>query len=490
VTLQVIQQPLQAAQSETVVVLGCGIAGMGIALALRGSDRRVVIVERDEAPPEIEPALAFDAWKRPGVFQFRHPHVFLGRLHRMLHTRYPELLEQLRQAGFWTVPVSAYGTFRDGYVAQDGDEDLTQLCGRRATFEYVLQRYVRALPNVTVIHGAPIEGVVLDTVGRQRRITAVQVKRAGRRETISGDVFVDCLGRRSPVFKWLAEQGCGVQEQAQEARTLSFSRHYRLRKGAKPQLSEQSGDLDYLRYAIVYGEDGHFALSFSIDETDSELMQRVKRAEGFDQVCHLIPQVRDWITQADPLTPVMGVGDISNRWVHWADGKSPLVLGLLHAGDSARETNPFYGRGCSAAFVDAHLVADALLADTTPRKRARLFAASVRRELRPYYELAVATDRMFRARSLAARGLPVGSLQRLTALVYLKLAVPAAFEDQQVARTLLGVQHMRRPLDPVAGSKLMLRLLYLAVRRTLRLSKPVTWTLPPARSHILAPPQE
>jgi len=463
---------------------------MGIALALRGSGHRVVLVERDEAPPEIEPALAFDAWKRPGVFQFRHPHVFLGRLHRMLRERYPDLLEQLISAGFWTVPVSAYGTFRDGYQPAEGDEDLTQLCGRRATFEYVLQRYVREMPHVRVIDGAQVDAVVLEAQGEQRRITAVELKRAGKRESITGDVFVDCLGRRSPVFKWLREQGCGAKEQSQEAKTLSFSRHYKLRAGASAQLSEQSGDLDYLRYAIVYGEDGHFAIGFSIAENDDELMQRVRRAEGFDQVCHVIPQVKDWVGQAEALTPVMGVGDIRNRWIHWADGDRPFVLGLLHAGDSARETNPFYGRGCSAAFVDAHLVAEALLASAEPDKRARIFAASVRRELRPYYELSVATDKMFRARSLAARGLPVSLLERAQAHAYLSLAVPAAFEDQQVARTLLGIQHMRQPMSTIAGIRLMTRLLYLAVRRMLRLSKPVTWTLPPPRSHILAPPQE
>jgi 2-polyprenyl-6-methoxyphenol hydroxylase-like FAD-dependent oxidoreductase len=498
VTLQVLQQAARPSaasaqkpsSAETIVVLGGGFAGLGIALALRDSDHQVVIIERDEAAPELEPEQAFDGWKRPGVFQFRHPHVFLGRLHRMLRERYPDLLEELLRAGFWTIPVSAYGTFRDAYTFAEGDDDLTQLCGRRATFEYVLQRYVRALPNVRMIHGAHVEGIALAAEGRARRMAAIEIKRAGQRESITGDVFVDCLGRRSPVFGWLREQGCSAKEQSQQAQTMSFSRHYRLRDGARPQLEQQSGDLDFLRFAIVYGENGHFAVGFSIAESDDELMQRVRRAEGFDQVCHAIPQVKDWISQADPITPVMGVGDIRNRWIHWADGHRPFVLGLLHAGDSARETNPFYGRGCSAAFVDAHLVAEALLASRDPRQRARIFAASVRRELRPYYELSVATDRMFRARSLAARGLPVSVLERVSAQAYLSLAVPAAFEDQQVARTLLGVQHMRKPLNVLAGCKLMGRLLFLAARRMLRLSKPVPWSLPPPRSHILAPPRE
>src|SRR5204863_874204 len=138
--------------------MGGGIAGLGIALALRGSSTQVVIIERDPEPPDIDPEQAFELWKRPGVFQFRHPHVFLGRLHCLLRDRHPDLLAELKDAGFWELPVSEYGMFRDSYELQAGDEDLTQLCGRRATFEYVLQRLVRRLPNVRVLYNATVTG--------------------------------------------------------------------------------------------------------------------------------------------------------------------------------------------------------------------------------------------------------------------------------------------------------------------------------------------
>ena len=481
--------------------MGGGIAGLGIALALRGGNHRIVIVERDELPPEIDPQDAFERWKRPGVFQFRHPHVFLGRIQRLLRERHPDVLAELQAAGFWPLPVSDYGIFREGYTPVPGDEDLTQLCGRRATFEYVLQRCVRALPNVSVVHGATVTGLTFsDTAPALRggasgedsalRVAAIEIKRGGEQETITGDMFVDCMGRRSPVFKWLRERGRDAKEQTRAAQTLSFSRHYRLQAGYKAQLDEQSGDMDFLRYAIVYGENGHFAIGFSVAESDSELVQTMKRAEGFERVCAAIPQVRDWVGHAEPLTPVMGAGDIINRWVHWADGGKPLVLGLLHAGDSARETNPFYGRGCSAAFVEAHLVADALLATRDHEERARRFAASVKAELQPYYELAVSTDRLFESRSMASRGLPISLLDRMIAHAYLKLAVPAAWEDRQVARSLMGIQHMRRPYNAIQGMKLFTRMLVLLLRRLARRSQPITWTMPPSRSALLAPPRE
>jgi 2-polyprenyl-6-methoxyphenol hydroxylase-like FAD-dependent oxidoreductase len=475
-----------ARDKETVVVLGGGVAGLGVALALQGSHCEVVIVERDQPPPEIDAAESFERWKRSGVFQFRHPHVFLGRLQRMLRDRYPDLLAELKRAGFWELPVSEYGIFRDGYQKAPEDDDLVQLCGRRATFEYVLQRYVRALPHVRVLYGTSVEGIALEGEGRSVRVRAVETKRGNERESLVGDVFIDCLGRRSPVFKWLLDHGRGGHEELQEAQTLAFSRHYRLHPGAKPQLREQSGDLDYLRFAIVYGEDGHFAISFSIAASDEELKQLVRRADGFDRVAHTIPQVRDWVEHADALTPVMGVGDARNRWVNWADRGRPLVLGLLHAGDSARETNPIYGRGCSTAFVDAHLVAEALAASKDPEQRARWFGARVRAELRPYYELAASTDRLFQARAMASRGLPISPIDRFVGHAYLKLAVPAAFEDHHVARVLLGMQHMRRPSSPLATFALIARMFYLAVRRLFGLGKPLPKIEIPLRKQITA----
>jgi 2-polyprenyl-6-methoxyphenol hydroxylase-like FAD-dependent oxidoreductase len=477
------------AGGETIVVMGGGIAGLGIALSLRESNHQVVIVERDQPPPEIDPARAFDDWKRPGVFQFWHPHVFLGRLHRLLRDHHPELLQELRRAGFWELPVSEYGIFRNSYEPAPEDADLTQLCGRRATFEYVLQRYVRALPNVRVLYGSTVESIALAGEGEKLQVRSIEIKRGDTRETLTGDFFIDCLGRRSPVFKWLSEHGRNAKEQRQDAHSLYFSRHYKLHDGKQAQLDEQSGDLDFLRFAIIYGEGGHFAIGFSVDESDTELVQMIKRAEGFERVCHAIPQLKDWVEKADPLTAVMGMGDIRNRWTHSSDRGRPLVLGLLHVGDSAHETNPFYGRGCSAALVDAHLVAAALLASSDPLERARTFAERVRIELLPYYDVSVAADRMFQARSMAARGLRVPLSQRLVAHAYLTLAVPAAFEDASVARALLGIQHMRKPYGVLTGLRLMARMLYLAVRRLGKQAKPAPAILP-QRSQIMLLPRE
>ena len=90
----------------------------------------------------------------------------------------------------------------------------------------------------------------------------------------------------------------------------------------------------------------------------------------------------------------------------------------------------------------------------------------------------------------AARGASLSASERMTANAYLRFVVPAVFEDHAVARSLLGVQHMRRPYGVLTVLALFARLLYLAVRRVGRGVSPVPASVPPQRGEIMALPQE
>ncbi len=87
-----------------------------------------------------------------------------------------------------------------------------------------------------------------------------------------------------------------------------------------------------------------------------------------------------------------------NRRRHFTDDQGdPRVLGLHAVGDAHTCTNPLYGRGCSLAMVQAHLLADALEAHGLDHAaRATAFEASTATEITPWYRAAVSQDRMGR----------------------------------------------------------------------------------------------
>jgi hypothetical protein len=70
------------------------------------------------------------------------------------------------------------------------------------------------------------------------------------------------------------------------------------------------------------------------------------------------------------------------------------VLGFHAVGDAHTCTNPLYGRGCTLALVQAVLLADAMAAHPgDPASRAEAYEAACGREVEPWYDLAVQTDR-------------------------------------------------------------------------------------------------
>jgi 2-polyprenyl-6-methoxyphenol hydroxylase-like FAD-dependent oxidoreductase len=138
--------------TETVLVVGAGIAGLCCALSLGRTDRQVVVLERDGPPPPGGTDEAFSDWKRNGVGHLRQSHAFLARLRNIIVADHPKLLADLAEAGVRDLGFEGMlSEFqRDGYQAKPTDAELTIITSRRTTLELVMRRYVETLPNVTI----------------------------------------------------------------------------------------------------------------------------------------------------------------------------------------------------------------------------------------------------------------------------------------------------------------------------------------------------
>ena len=449
---------------ETILVLGGGMAGLSLALELHGSGKQVVIVERDPEPPAIAPHEAFEAWKRSGVAQFRHPHVFVGRLHGLLRTRHPALFAELEAAGCRGSPLSEHlpPALRDDYVAHPDDVHIAPLYGRRPTFEYVVRRYVGGLPHVRFIHDAHAQGLVHERTGSGLRILGLEVKRGDARESVLGDVVVDAAGRNSPVAAWLEALGARVKVRSQPSQLAYFCRHYRLRDGeAEPAHRELSADLDYLKYAIFYAERGHFAIAFGCAEDEPDMVELLRRPDGFDAMCRQIPGLARWVDRAEPVTKVLGAAKIVNRWSRLA--RPARAQGLFLLGDAAFEANPIYGRGCAAAFVQSQLLAAALTEETSWERRAARYQTGLQAEIYPHHRASGWADKLFRSRIQRARGQRGSPFRWFVTYVYDRVVVPAVLVDLFLAREILLAMGMDNPAGIVRVTRFLLRILHVRI---------------------------
>jgi len=399
--------------TESVAIVGSGIAGMCTALALARRGLAVTVVERDSPPPDGDADKAFFEWPRRGASQFRHPHAFLGLMCNLLQDHYPDLLEDFYAAGARRL------NFREmlspelepRYRPEPGDEKLWVLLCRRATIETVLRRYVERMPNIRIVDDVTIDGVIAKfedgalTV-RGLKVRSDAVDRLGAE--LRADVVVDASGRASKFPRWFAELGTKVPEENDDAEIVYYTRHYQLRPGvAEPPRNGKDragGDLGYIKFGVFPGDKGSFAIIVCLHNSETALREAVKDGATFDAMCRSIPGLAPWVKEGcvDATTHPFGIGDIRAVWRHYVVDGQPLVRNFFAVGDAALRTNPLYGRGCSTSILHAHLLAEILTEARDPTARAIEYDKRTEAQLRPIFATSLTEDRNGIRRALAS----------------------------------------------------------------------------------------
>jgi 2-polyprenyl-6-methoxyphenol hydroxylase-like FAD-dependent oxidoreductase len=381
------------------VVVGAGVAGLGSALALSRAGWAVTLVERDPTPLPPDPDAAFD-WDRRGAPQVRHSHALLARLRNLLRDHYPDVLQGLLDAGATEIrfcdllPVDIHD--RD---PRPGDDDLVALACRRTTFEWVLRRCVLSSPGVELHHGASVDELRTHGDGPKPMVTGVVL---GDGTALDADLVVGAVGRRSAIPTWLRAIGVEVDEIDEDTGIIYLSRFYRLVDGADfpDSAGPIGGDLGYLKYGVFQGDNRTFSVTLAVRTHDDELRALLLDPDGFGRAAQALPATTDWVTpgRAMPITPVHVMGGLLNRQINFADDSGePHVLGFHAVGDAHTCTNPLYGRGCSLAMVQAHLLAQAATEHPDDAAaRGRSYEAACTEFVTPWYRAAVEQDRLAR----------------------------------------------------------------------------------------------
>lgn len=386
--------------AERVLVIGAGIAGLSTALALSGSGREVTLIDRDPPPPETSADEAFDNWERKGVGHLRHSHAFLARLFKLIRDNYPDLLDELTKAGCVTIPFveNVPLKLRSSYVALPEDADLTILTSRRTTLELVMRRYVTRLPNIRFLTETRVRGFVTEKSGQDIVVKGVVAEddATGEREILA-DIVVDAAGKNSQGLDWLRKLGADIPESKAPAGIVYFTRHYKLRDGVEePKRGETpgAGDLGYVKYGLFPADNRCFSITLAVPETEMELRRIIVRPEIFDEVCSKLPGIAQWTAAetSEPRSRVFGMGELFASWRDMVKDGRPIGLNFFPMGDGYIRTNPLYGRGCSFAAIQAHVLRDVLDETRDPVARGVAYHTRVATELRPYFDTMVKQD--------------------------------------------------------------------------------------------------
>jgi 2-polyprenyl-6-methoxyphenol hydroxylase-like FAD-dependent oxidoreductase len=374
---------MQTSNREHALVLGGSIAGLLAARVLADRYAQVTVVERDRLPSGAE--------HRRGVPHGHHVHGLLPRGLQILEDLLPGLTAQLVSAGGLVGDILAdCRWYLNGRLLRRAGAGLTALSASRPLIEATIRERVCALPNVTVLDGHDVTGLLAST--DSERISGATVTGvAGGSRTLPADLVVDATGRGSRTPRWLTELGYEPPPADQVGIDLSYS---------SCLFEEPDG---------LLGDDLVVATARFPGQRRSAVMQRIEggrvlvtlagvlgeRApdtlDGFADFTRTLatPDTYEVIRVAKPVgAPRPFRCPVYVR--HGYEHLTRFPAGLFVAGDATCSFNPVYGQGMSVAAMNALALRDELRHEGEPEPR-RYFAA-VSRALEAPWRLAVGAD--------------------------------------------------------------------------------------------------
>jgi 2-polyprenyl-6-methoxyphenol hydroxylase-like FAD-dependent oxidoreductase len=336
------------AGSARAVVVGGSLTGLIAARALSAHFPEVVLVDRDAFPTGPE-------WRK-GVPQARHVHVLLKQGERILADYFPGIVDDLVRGGSSRVDMSRdtrwlfFGGWKVRFAS--GMEMLSQ---SRAYLEWRVCARVAALPNVRLLGGREVAGLVIDERGHATGV------RLARDETLPADLVVDAGGRGSRMPQWLRDAGFDPPPETEIAVNVGYASRFYRRPACPP------GDwLGLMIYPTPPGT--RLGVLFPV-EADRWLVTLVgwfgdhprPDDDGFLEFARTLeaPELYEAIRNATPLSPVAVHKFPSNRRRHY-EQLARLPEGIAVIGDAFCSFNPIYGQGMTTGALGARTLDESL----------------------------------------------------------------------------------------------------------------------------------
>jgi 2-polyprenyl-6-methoxyphenol hydroxylase-like FAD-dependent oxidoreductase len=428
------------------VVLGASMAGLAAARVLADAYGRVTVVDRDVLPAP--------GMQRRGVPQGRHAHGLLARGREVLEELFPGLTDELVTRGALYGDIQLQGRwYNEGVRLRQAPSGLNSLAVSRPLLEGQVRRRLAAFPNVSIVDGCDVAGLV--ATPDRRRVTGIRTLRRemGPEQVLEADLVVDATGRGSRSPAWLAALGYEAPErEAVRPRAAYASAVYRRRPS-----EHLGGDRLVIVAATHATRRGAAMLAMEDDRWIVTLFGYLGERpptdpDGFRAWAATLaaPDVHEVISSAELLqAPVPAHFPASVRLRY--ERLDHFPEGYVVTGDAVCSFNPIYGQGMTVSALEALALRDCLR--NGPDQLGRRFFRSAAKLVDTPWGIAVGADLRFPE----VEGPRTPKVRMINA--YLARLHVAAGSDPVLGRAFLRVVNLIDPPERLMSPELAFRVM-------------------------------
>jgi 2-polyprenyl-6-methoxyphenol hydroxylase-like FAD-dependent oxidoreductase len=375
-----------------ILVLGGGFCGLAAGLLLARDGHEVTVLERDFDPVPTSAEEAWEQWPREGVTQFRQAHFLAAGGRAVLEETLPDVLDGLVAAGACRFdPIETLPPTLTDRARQLGDERFVTFTARRPVMEQVLGAIAQRESGLEVRRGASVAALIMHSRAGVPHVSGARLKTG---ESMSADIVVDAMGRRSQLPRWLKDAGVGpIEEEAEDSGFIYYGRYFRSLDGSIPQtyapLLTPIGTFSIL---TLPGDNGTWAVGVVTASGDKPLKQ-LRNSDLWTAVLRSCPLHSHWL-DGEPMSEMLAMGGLVDRYRRLFVDGAPLITGVALLADAYSCTNPSLGRGISLGLMHARSLRDTVAGlEEDPVEFAQAWDSATEDELTPWYRETLDEDR-------------------------------------------------------------------------------------------------